>query len=191
MCHHISYTWCFFRILRIPLNLEPELELGSVNKWNGTTVRKLSTLWNMAVGGNWSTSMRRPSLPLWGIPSITSVTPPSDEHKQKGVLYIVTIKPQVGLPFCVVHSAIAIWHVYRTCGKVVLTFTGSQKHLLKEAHHTLSPLTPIPLQSKLLIKEVVKDLRTDEELCQLLLPLSRELKGPTLLIAPCQPLPLC
>lgn len=84
MCHHISYTWCFFRILRIPLNLE--LELGSVNKWNGTTVRKLSTLWNMAVGGNWSTSVRRPSLPLWGIPSITSVTPPSDKHKQKGVL---------------------------------------------------------------------------------------------------------
>ena len=40
----------------------------------------------MAVGGNWSTSVRRPSLPLWGIPSITSVIPPGEEHNQKKVL---------------------------------------------------------------------------------------------------------
>ena len=52
----------------------------------------------------------------------------------------------------------------RTCGTVLLTFTGSQKHLLKEAHHTLGSLTPIPLQSKLLIEKVVKDLRTNEKL---------------------------
>lgn len=34
MCHHISYTWCFFRILRIPLNLKPDwkwiLEYGTI-----------------------------------------------------------------------------------------------------------------------------------------------------------------
>lgn len=125
MCHHISYTWCFFRILRIPLNLKPDWNcMESVNNWNGTTVKKLPTLWNMAVGGNWSTSVRRPSLPLWGIPSITSVIPPGEEHNQQLLCFSVTgAVSQLGV-LCymhytgsiskwlltAVHSAVALWH---------------------------------------------------------------------------------
>ena len=36
------------------------------------------TLWNMAVGENWSIPTRRFSLPLCGIPNTTSVMPPGD-----------------------------------------------------------------------------------------------------------------
>ena len=106
------------------LESEARLELGSVNNWNGTTVKKLPTLWNMAVGGNWSTSVRRPSLPLWGIPSITSVIPPGEEHNQQLLCFSVTgAASQLGV-LCymhytgsiskwlltAVHSAVALWH---------------------------------------------------------------------------------
>lgn len=59
---------------------------------------------------------------------------------------------------------------------LLLTFAGSQKHLLEEAHHALCSLTAISLQGpKLLSKKVVKGLGADQELCQLPLSLGWQL----------------